>query len=86
MWYLPGDFALFVSVRDAVGDLTFDAFLESDGEPLLELGRRFFLDDLGETGLLGGDGLRSFFDIFFEALGDTKYNSKILFSFRNMLA
>ena len=71
--YIPGDFALFASVLEGVGDLTFDAFLEGDGEAFLEPGRKLFLEDLGETALLGGDGLRSFLEIFFDALGDTKY-------------
>lgn len=72
--YLPADFALFVSVREGVGDLILDAFLEGDGDVFLDPGRKFFLELLGEAALFGGEGLRSFFEIFFDALGDTKRN------------
>lgn len=59
------------SVLDGVGDLIFDNFREGEGDAFLP-GFRFFLEDFGETALLGGDGVRSFFAIFFDGLGDTK--------------
>ncbi len=61
-----------------MADLIFDPFLEGVGEDFLEPGRKFFFDDLGETGLLVGEGLRSFLVIFFDDLGDTK-NKKFTF-------
>ena len=61
-----------------MGDLILEAFLEGDGEDFFDPGRKFFLEDLGETGLFGGEGLRSFLEIFFDDLGDTKYKSSYL--------
>lgn len=71
--YLPADLGLFTSAREGVGDLIFDAFLE--GDVFLDPGRRFFLELLGEAALFEGEGLRSFFESFFDALGDTKRNN-----------
>ena len=68
-----------MSVREGVGDLIFDAFLEGDGDVFLDPERKFFLELLGEAALFGGEGLRSFFDIFFDALGDTKHNELVCF-------
>ena len=73
--YLPADLGLFTSAREGVGDLIFDAFLEGDGDVFLDPGRKFFLELLGEAALFGGEGLRSFLESFFDALGDTKRNN-----------
>lgn len=60
-----------------------DAFLDGDGELFLELGLKCFLEPLGETAsLFGGDGVRSFLDIFFVDLGDTGQLKRIYTSAR----